>query len=371
MRPLGGILFGHIGDRYGRRPALALSILLVTIPTLVIGLLPTYAQIGIIAPIILVICRLLQGLCVGGEYSGAAIFVIEHSRKGQEAFAGSILAATGFFGGFIGTILGALCTLPSMPSWGWRIPFLIGTFIGIIGYYIRTHVDESPAFSQLQQTKALIRAPLKKVILTKTRNLLCTLGIGAQALVPLYIVTVYLSTLLSQLKIDTSQIMVFNSMIAILWMVAFPCMGKIADKIGTRKIMATAALAAILVAYPLFYLLAIAPSVQSILFIQIILSLAGAAFAAPSATLLTKLFPVEERYSGIGFGYALGGALLGGTTPLIVTTLVNWTQSPTAPAFYIMAVGFVGLISVKYATFVEHTEIVYGNTQKELLLRTS
>src|SRR3546814_6296000 len=128
--------------------ALAISILLVTAPTLTIGLLPTYEQIGIAASVSLVICSLLQGLCVGGEYSGAAIFVIEHSKKGQEAFAGSVLCATGFLGGFLGTIIGIICTLPSMPTWSWRIPFLIGSIIGLIGYYLRTHVDESPAFTK-------------------------------------------------------------------------------------------------------------------------------------------------------------------------------------------------------------------------------
>jgi len=164
MRPLGGILFGHLGDRYGRRMALAFSILLVTVPTLTIGLLPTYEYIGIAAPIILVVCRLLQGLCVGGEYSGAAIFVIEHSKKKQEAFAGSVLCATGFLGGFLGTILGLICTLPYMPTWSWRIPFLIGSIIGLIGYYIRTQVDESPAYSQAMKRGEIIKSPLRDVI---------------------------------------------------------------------------------------------------------------------------------------------------------------------------------------------------------------
>lgn len=372
MRPLGGILFGHIGDRYGRRPALAFSILLVTLPTLVIGLLPTYSQIGIAAPIILVICRLLQGLCVGGEYSGAVIFVVEHSQKGRESFAGSILTATGFFGGFIGTLLGAFCTSATMPEWGWRIPFLIGTFIGIIGYYIRTNVDESPAFSQAQQTRTIIRVPLKEVVFKKTRNLLCTIGIGSSVLVPLYVVTVYLSTLLSQQKIDTSQIMLFNSIITVLWMLFLPCMGMVADKVGIQKIMTIAYLTAIVLAYPLFYLLEKAPSFYSILFIQVILSLIGIAFSGPASALLTKLFPVEERYSGIGFGYALGGAFLGGTAPLILTTLVNWTGSPSAPAFYLIFVNVIGLISVRCAQVIDSPEVTFRETnEKELLFRVS
>jgi MHS family proline/betaine transporter-like MFS transporter len=350
MRPLGGILFGHLGDRYGRRMALAFSILLVTLPTLTIGLLPTYEYIGIAAPIILVVCRLLQGLCVGGEYSGAAIFVIEHSKKKKEAFAGSVLCATGFLGGFLGTILGLICTLPYMPTWSWRIPFLIGSIIGLIGYYIRTQVDESPAYSQAMKRGEIIKSPLRDVIQNRTRNLFCTIGIGAMALVPLYLVTVYLSTLLkTELHVETSQIMLLNTMVTILWMVTLPCMGYLADKFGTVKIMSISCLSSLLLAYPLFYILETNLSVYKIIFVQILLSIVGASFSGPATTLLTKLFHVNERYSGIGFGYALGGAILGGTTPLIATTLVRWSSSPVAPSFYLMVISIIGFLSVNYA----------------------
>src|SRR5436189_1033551 len=137
MRPLGGIIFGHLGDKFGRRQALVLAIFLVTIPTFTIGILPTYADIGIAAPLILLLCRLLQGLCVGGEYSGASIFVIEYSKRGREAFAGSILCAAGVSAGVLGTLVGFLSTLPFMPAWRWRIPFLIGSLFGLIGHYFR------------------------------------------------------------------------------------------------------------------------------------------------------------------------------------------------------------------------------------------
>jgi MFS transporter, MHS family, proline/betaine transporter len=350
MRPLGGMFFGYLGDRYGRRVALASSILLVTLPTLMIGLLPTYEHIGIAAPIILVICRLLQGLCVGGEYSGAAIFVIEHSKKGKEAFAGSILCATGFFGGFLGTIVGLLCTSPNMPAWGWRISFLIGSVIGLIGYYLRTQVDESPAYFQAQKRGEIIKSPLSDVIRNRTLNFLCTIGIGAMALVPLYLITVYLSTLLkSELKLETSQIMLSNTMVTLLWMAILPFMGRLADKFGTVKVMTASCLSSLLLSYPLFYTLGEFLSIYTIILVQVSLSITGAAFSGPATTLLTKLFHVHERYSGIGFGYALGGAILGGTAPLIASNLVRWTSFPQAPSFYLMLISIIGFLSVKYA----------------------
>ena len=185
MRPLGGLLFGHLGDKFGRRRALVLAIFLVTIPTFTIGVLPTYAEIGMAAPIILVACRLLQGLCVGGEYSGASIFVIEYSKKGKESFAGSILAASGLVGGVLGTFFGFLCTLPLMPSWGWRLPFLMGSLFGLIGYYIRLQVKESPDFAR--HTGNIEKVPLWGVLESRKRNLLCTVGIGATTLIPFYI----------------------------------------------------------------------------------------------------------------------------------------------------------------------------------------
>ncbi|MBL0941656.1 MAG: MFS transporter, partial [Alphaproteobacteria bacterium] len=317
MRPLGGLVFGHLGDRFGRRYALVLAIFLVTIPTLIIGILPPYATIGIAAPIILVTCRLLQGLCVGGEYSGASIFVIEYARKGREAFAGSILCAAGFLGGVLGTFLGFVCTLPIMPSWGWRIPFLIGSVIGLIGYYIRTGVGESPEFIR-HQNEEIVKIPLFAILRDRKRNLLCTIGIGATSLIPFYMASVYMGYLLSsKLNLPTSKIMLINVILNIFLMILLPLMGIIADKIGKAKLMIGSTCFSILSAYPLFLMLEKDLSLLNIIIIQTVLAIITAGFGAPSTALLSSLFPVHERYSGVGFGYALGGALLGGTTPLI------------------------------------------------------
>lgn len=347
MRPLGGIIFGHLGDKFGRRKALVLAIFLVTIPTFTIGILPTYEVIGIAAPIILLLCRLLQGLCVGGEYSGASIFVIEYSKRGREAFAGSILCAAGLSGGVLGTLIGFLATLPFMPSWGWRIPFLIGSVFGLIGFYIRTKIKETPEFTKHKNEK-IAKIPLWNVLLKKKRNLFCTVGIGATALIPLYLSSVYMGHLLStELYVPTSEIMLINVLINVFLLLLLPLMGYLADRIiGKESLMIFSCLMFMVVAYPLFSLLATILSVENIILCQLILAIPTAAFAAPTMALLSTFFPVHERYSGIGFGYALGGALLGGTTPLIIVTLTNWLHTPMAPAYYLIFSSILGVVSV-------------------------
>ncbi len=348
MRPVGGLVFGHLGDKFGRRFALVLSIFLVTLPTLTIGLLPTYADIGIAAPIILVICRLLQGLCVGGEYSGASIFVIEYSKKGKECFAGSVLTSSGFFGGVIGTFCGFLCTLSFMPSWGWRIPFIIGAFMGLMGYYIRTRVNESPEFEKAKGEK-IEKIPLWGVLEKRKINLFCTLCIGATALIPFYLATIYMGTLMgSKLHFTTSEIILINIPLTAFVVCTMPFMGLLADKFGKEVQMRTASFLLILLACPLFLFLENNFSLFNMMIVQFALLLFVAAFVAPSMALLTTYFPVHERYSGIGFGYALGGALLGGTTPLIIASLNSWYESPYIPAYYLMFSAVLGVLGVTF-----------------------
>ncbi|MBY0272578.1 MAG: MFS transporter [Alphaproteobacteria bacterium] len=348
MRPVGGLVFGHLGDKFGRRFALVLSIFLVTLPTLTIGLLPTYAEIGIAAPVILVICRLLQGLCVGGEYSGASIFVIEYSKKGKECFAGSVLTSSGFFGGVLGTFCGFLCTLSFMPSWGWRIPFIIGALMGVMGYYIRTRVNESPEFEKAKDEE-IEKIPLWSILEKRKINLFCTVCIGATSLIPFYLATVYMGVLMgSKLHLTTSEIMLINIFLALFTVVTIPVMGLLADKFGKEVQMRNTSFLYVLLAYPLFFFLENNFSLFNMIVVQLTLLTLVATFGGPSMALLTTYFPVHERYSGIGFGYALGGALFGGTTPVVIASLNSWYASPYTPALYLIFSAVLGILGVTF-----------------------
>jgi MHS family proline/betaine transporter-like MFS transporter len=350
MRPLGGLVFGHLGDLLGRKRSLLSSILLASFPTLIIGLLPTYETIGLLAPLMLVGCRLLQGFSVGGEYSGAAIFVAEHSRHHNAGFIGSFLCSTGFGGALLGTLVGAACTLSSMPSWGWRIPFLIGGLIGLASYFLRKKLPETPEFKKEVLSIKKTSIPLLEVYKKKRGNALCVLAMGAHGLIPLYLGSIYLNPILiKDFGLSTSSMMLTNGLFLFLWAVLLPFFGYCADKIGLPVIMALSSTLTLILAFPLFSLIDHTQSLLNIFVFMGALSVLGAAFVAALPGFLPMLFSPLERYSGVAFHYTLGQALFGGTTPLIATTLVTWTENPTAPAFYLILSSIAGLLAALFA----------------------
>ena len=350
MRPLGGVFFGYIGDKYGRKKALVVAILLVTFPTVSIGLLPSYAQIGILAPLLLVFCRLLQGFCVGGEYSGAVVFITEQAEKKRIGFAGSLLCATAFVGAIIGSGMGALCTASFMPSWGWRIPFLMGGVFGLAAYLSRKQIQETSQFSKLQHENQISRFPLREVFKKKKLGLLCTIALGASVQVPFYIASLYMQVLLTiQLSVPASHALLTNTGVMVLWMILLPIAGILSDRIGAIKLMSLSALAVMLSAYPLFLLLEVSLSLKTVLCVQGILTLAGVGLMGGLPGFIPQLFSVGERVSGTAVGLSLGQALISGVTPLVATALVTWTGDFKAPAFYLMFTSLVGYTAVKGA----------------------
>lgn len=347
MRPFGGIFFGHLGDRYGRKTSLLWAILLVTIPTFLIGLLPSYQQVGLFSALILLASRLLQGLCVGGEYSGAAIFVAEHAPKGKEGFFGSILCSTGFLGAVLGTAIGSLFVREGMLEWGWRIPFILGGIFGIIGFFLRKIIEETPVFSELSKARDVHLYPLIKVIGSHKRNVLCTIFLGANGLIPLYIATIYMNVVLTkELNFSTSQTLFINTGIMSLWVLLLPLAGFLSDKKGRSQVMSWAALLTAFSAFPLFLFLYQNLCLERVLIFQIVLTILGAFYVGPLPSFLPTLFPAKIRYSGVAFSYTLGQALFGGTAPLIAHALVEWVGSGMAPAIYLCFGAFLGWLGV-------------------------
>ncbi|HUX80565.1 MAG TPA: MFS transporter [Alphaproteobacteria bacterium] len=350
MRPLGGAFFGYVGDKYGRKKALLVAILLVTLPTVTIGLIPSYAEIGLFAPLLLILYRLVQGFSVGGEYGSAAVFIAEQTKKQKVGLTGSILCATAFLGAIVGSGLGALCTASFMPDWGWRIPFLMAGVFGSVAYYFRRQLQETSSFSQAQAQKIQPYFPLKQIFLRKKLNLLCSTAIGSCVQIPFYIASIYMQILLtSKLMLSPSFALLINTSVMVLWMILLPIAGLISDRLGAIKLMSYSALAVMISVYPLFFLLEYHLSLETIFFVQIIISVAGVGFMGAAPGLMPQLFPVEERVSGTAIGFSLGQALFSGMTPLLATALVTWTGDPKAPAFYLILTSSIGLLAVNGA----------------------
>ena len=355
MRPLGGILFGHVGDKYGRKYALKTSLFLIVLPTLVISLLPTYQEIGATAPIILVCCLLLQGLCVGGEYSGASVFVVEHTKKNNPSFWGAILISSGFLGSLIGTLMGYLFTKYFDPAWAWRFPFLIGGIVGLVGFHRSYKLQETPDFQKIIDEKLTVTRPLLTVLKKYPLNFLCVICVGGASFIPLYVGTTYLGSILSQdLKLAHSQIMLFYSLAMVIYLIFLPIMGALGDRFGAKRMMITGAVGMIASSYFLFNLLE-SPTVITAIISQVVWSFLNTAFSGPSLLFKASLFPTTSRHSALGVGYNLGGAIFGGTGPLICAALVEWKNNYSAAGLYVAFGGILGLIGVCLARKVDHS----------------
>lgn len=361
IKPLGGIFFGHIGDRLGRKRALLLAILLASLPTLIIGILPSYSQIGIFCPIILILCLLLQGFCFAGELSGASVFAVEHAKNHGTGFIGSFILAIGFVGAFLATAVGMLCTLPQIPTWGWRVAFLLGGGLGILIYALRKTIEETPAFEKVQQKEIIQKYPLMVVFKHYKKNMICTFIIGGCFPISLFIATLYMNAqLIDMYHFNSSDLMLVNMINMIAWIILLPMMGFIADKIGKEPLMALGSSSLAIFSYPLFLYIDGANSPNPIFALQFFTAISGTAFAAPAISFLPELFPTQERYTGVSFSLNLGQAVLGGTSPFIAVFLVSVTGSSVAPAFYLIFTGVLSSIAVFYGYKIKHEDKNYS-----------
>ena len=346
MRPIGGVLFGHLGDKYGRKTALYVSVLVIAFPTLIIGFLPTYSQIGLMAPILLIVCRLVQGICAAGEYTGAVVLIAEYTGENKPGFACSLLPTSSLVGAILGTVLGALCVTEVMPSWAWRIPFIMGFVFGLFALYLRKNIDESPEFIKNKEINPPMDSPICEIFKYKKWNFLCAMGIGATALAPFYIISLYIMSLTSQFNLSASERMALNIGVMVLWMIFIPIIGFFSDRVGLKKTMSFGAILLASISVPVFLILNQNLSIEKIILSQIILSFCGAFFVAPMGAFLASIFPPSSRYTGIAIGLSCGEALFGGTAPLIATSLVVLVGSSVAPGFYLSFCGILGLIAV-------------------------
>lgn len=358
IRPLGGIVFGYVGDTFGRKKAMVISIIAVMVPTSVIGMLPTYAEIGLLAPISLALCRLLQGLCAGGEFSGAAIFVIEHAQEDRKYFSGSLVTASSVVGMLIASSMASLCALETMPSWGWRVPFLLSIPIGLLGFYIRKNTQETGAFNNAQKNQKEANTSLASIVKNNFVSLFITFGIGSFIGVVYYVPFVFMGhyhTLVTSLSSSTTLFVITLGLVV--YMLCISLAGYIADKLGPQKVMLTSALATIVLAYPAFWLIR---SGQSSLVIQgeLMLSILAGMFVGPANGLTASLFDVKKRCRGVSFSLSLGISLFGGLTPVLLVYVINQTEILMWPAAWMMVGSLIGFLSI----------VASKKTQREMAL---
>ncbi|MFF9115939.1 glycine betaine/L-proline transporter ProP [Streptomyces massasporeus] len=352
VRPLGGMVFGPLGDRVGRQKVLALTMIMMAAGTFAIGLIPSYATIGVGAPILLLVARLVQGFSTGGEYAGASTFIAEYAPDKRRGFLGSWLEF-GTLAGYIGgaglvTIMTALLSADDLTSWGWRIPFLIAGPMGIIGLYLRMRLEETPAFAAEAEKAENDRpkTPLREMVTGQWRALLLCVGLVLVFNVTDYMLLSYMpSYLTGQLHYDeTHGLLVVLGVMAAM-MIAQPFVGALTDRVGRRPVMATGCAGFLLLSVPALLLI----REGSLLAVALGMGALGmllVCFTASMPAALPALFPTKVRYGSLSIGFNVSVSLFGGTTPLVVTALIGATGNMMMPAYYMMAAAVIGGFAV-------------------------
>ncbi|MFF7713134.1 glycine betaine/L-proline transporter ProP [Streptomyces sp. NPDC007988] len=351
VRPLGGMVFGPLGDRVGRRKVLALTMIMMAAGTFAIGLIPSYAAIGVAAPVLLLVARLVQGFSTGGEYAGATTFIAEYAPDRRRGFFGSWLEF-GTLAGYIAgaglvTLMTALLSSDDLLSWGWRLPFLIAGPMGLIGLYLRTRLEETPAFAAelekaARQERERPKVPLRDMVTGQWRALLLCMGLVLVFNVTDYMLLSYMpSYLTSELKYDETHGLLVVLGVMALMMIVQPFAGALSDRVGRRPVIAAGCAGFFLLSVPALLLirqgglLAVALGMGA-------LGLLLVCFTAAMPSALPALFPTRVRYGSLSIGFNVSVSLFGGTTPLVVTALIGATGNVMMPAYYMMGAAVIG-----------------------------
>lgn len=351
-RPIGAVIFGRIGDRIGRRPTLIAVLLLMTVATALIGVMPTYASIGVAAPLLLTLLRMFQGLFAGGEFGGAVSLMTEFAPKGKRGLFGAWQSLTVAFGLLAGAglvaLLAALLTTEQLHDWGWRIPFLLALPMGAVALWLRLKLQETPTFTQAQQTRSSTTQPpavqLSGVAKTIALGIGRMMGWSAAGYTFLVVMPSYLQT---SLHATFQQALVATVLANIGFALTILPAGILSDKLGRKTVMLTAVVTVILFTFPLLHLLQDPHS--SLLTKGIAVMIAGAVvglLAGPGPAMLAEMFPTQVRYTGLGLAYSLSNAVFSGSAGLIITGLIKQTGNLDIPAYYVVATSVVSMFAL-------------------------
>ncbi len=347
LRPLGGIFFGILGDRIGRKRVLSITVLMMAGATTLIGLLPTYASIGLLAPLLLAVARCLQGFSAGGEYAGACAFVMEHAPTEQKARYGSFVPVSTFlaFAAAAGLVLGLdqLISSEQMQAWGWRLPFLIAAPLGLVGLYMRLRLDESPAFQALAAEQAPEHSPLRETLRSHSTTILCLSAFISATALSFYMFSTYLSTYMQVVGGASRSTALQANLLALVFAgLLCPFVGRYSDWVGRRRTILTACLALIFAVYPAFTLATSGQLLPSALG-AMLLAVGAVICGVVTAVLLSEQFPTRVRYTASAFTYNIAYTIFGGTAPLVATWLIEQTGDRMAPAYYLIVMALIAL----------------------------
>lgn len=364
-RPLGGIVFGHYGDKIGRKKMLYLTLLIMGIATAIIGMLPTYASIGIWAPILLVAMRLAQGFGLGGEWGGAVLMAVEHAPAHRRGFYGSWPQIGAYIGLLTSTLVfRAVSKLPEADflRWGWRIPFLVSLLLVAVGVWIRMTIAESPIFEKLKEQKQEAKMPIVEAVTKHPKNILIAMGARFAENGLFYLFTVFSLTYIST-HLQIPRVIGLNGLLWASFLGVFlcPAWGALSDKVGRRPIYIYGAIACGLLAFPFFWMLGTkTPWVISLAIILPVI-FGHAAMYGPQASFLSEMFSARVRYSGASLGYQLASIFAGGLSPLVATWLLSSGiaagKGPTYIAYYMIVLVAITAISVAFAKETHKAEI--------------
>jgi MHS family shikimate/dehydroshikimate transporter-like MFS transporter len=354
-RPVGGIIFGHFGDRAGRKSMLVISLLIMGLATAAIGILPSYGSIGIAAPILLVVLRLAQGLGVGGEWGGAVLMSVEHAPKGKRGLYGSFPqmgVPAGLFGAtVIFALMQSATTEAQFESWGWRIPFLFSVVLVGVGLFIRMRIMESPAFQQVKDSGTEAPKPIVDVIKTQPREVLVAMGMRIAENGVFYIFTVFvLAYAEDTLKLGKSTMLTGVAIAAAIGLFTVPLWGALSDRVGRKPLYMTGAVFSTLFAFPFFMLVDTKQTVLVWLAIVLGVNVGHDLMYGPQGAFYAEMFGTRVRYSGASLGYQLASVLSGGFAPLIAAALLAANHDdPTLVAIYMVVMGVITVVATAFA----------------------
>ena len=344
-RPVGALFLGAYGDRHGRKRALTLSILLMTLGTGLMTVMPSYAAAGLLAPVLVIAARLLQGFSVGGEFASSTAFLVEHRPDRAGFFASwqwssqglAALVATGF-----GVLLTTTMSAADLQAWGWRIPFGFGLLIGPVGYYIRNQLAETPEFIEAGEA----RAPLRELFVGQWDRLILTIGAVVASTSSQYMLVFMPTYAIRQLHLPQSTGFIAAVAAAALQTVVVPFIGIWVDRVGQIRIMVAAALLFAVTSYPAFVLLDANPSLGVLMAMVCWISLLKSFFSGALPSLMARIFPVATRVSGMSLAYNISVPIFGGFAPFFAQSLIDLTGSKLAPSYYIIATALVSLAAL-------------------------